>query len=125
VNVAGGPWFARERVGDDIWRLSETYVDPFARCNVWLVNGRDHALLVDTGLGIVSLRAAAHDLFDRPVRAVATHYHFDHTGSLHEFDERVAHRVAAPLLQSSSTIGGALRRSGFDEATWQMFLDSG
>jgi glyoxylase-like metal-dependent hydrolase (beta-lactamase superfamily II) len=125
VKVAAGPWFERRRVGSDIWHLAETYVDPFVRCNVWLVTGRDRALLVDTGLGVVSLREAARDLFERPVRAVATHYHFDHTGSFHEFDERLAHRLAAPLLESSQTIGGALRRTGFDEITWQSFLDAG
>ena len=79
------------------WHVWEPYVDPFLRCNIWLVVGRDHAMLVDTGLGLVSLAAAARDLFDRPLLAVATHYHFDHVGSLHEFPDRLAHRDAVPL----------------------------
>ncbi len=123
MRVAAGPWFAREPVGDGIWHLWEQHVDPFLRCNVWLVLGRDRVLVIDTGLGVVSLRDAAADLFDRPATAVATHYHFDHTGSLHEFDDRVAHRRAAPYLQSP--LAGALRRANFDAATWQSFLDAG
>jgi hypothetical protein len=31
MKVAVGNWFARERVGDVIWRLWEPSVDPFAR----------------------------------------------------------------------------------------------
>lgn len=123
MTVAAGPWFAREQAGDGIWHLWEQHVDPFLRCNVWLVVGRDRALVIDTGLGVVSLHDAAADLFDRPVTALATHYHFDHTGSLHEFEDRVAHRRALPYLQHP--LGGALRRTGFEDATWQSFLDAG
>ncbi len=123
MNVAVEPWFAREPAGDGVWHLWEQHVDPFLRCNVWLVIGRDRALVIDTGLGLVSLHDAAGELFDRPVTAVATHYHFDHTGALHEFDERLAHRRAVPYLKTP--IAGALRRAGFDDATWQSFLDAG
>src|SRR5690242_5603542 len=56
-------WFRRETFAEGITLLSETYVDPFARCNVWHVRGRDRDLVIDTGLGLCSLRAAATDLF--------------------------------------------------------------
>ncbi len=123
MKIAADPWFAREPVGDGIWHLWEPHVDPFLRCNVWLVLGRDRTLVIDTGLGLVSLHEATRDLFDTPVTALATHYHFDHTGSLHEFDERLAHARSVPHLQTP--IAGALRRAGFDDATWQSFLDAG
>ena len=71
--VAIGEWFEREKVGDGIWRLWEPFVDPFARCNIWFVRGRDRALLVDTGLGVASLYEAARDLFEQPTLALATH----------------------------------------------------
>jgi glyoxylase-like metal-dependent hydrolase (beta-lactamase superfamily II) len=82
-------------------------------------------LLVDTGLGVVALSGIVRDLVARPCVALATHYHFDHTGSLHEFDTRVAHRATAAYVASSDAIGGALRRRGYDAATWQSFLDAG
>ena len=125
MEVGRDPWFARRRVDDRTWHLWERYVHPFARCNVWLVRGRERSMLVDSGLGIVSLAAAAADLFDQPLAAVATHFHFDHVGSLHEFPERYAHPEAAPHLASSEGIGGALRRSGFEPVAWQYFIDSG
>ena len=68
------------------------------RCNVWFVQGRSRSLLVDTGSGLVSLREQVACLAERPVLAVATHRHFDHIGSHHEFVERAAHPSEARHL---------------------------
>jgi glyoxylase-like metal-dependent hydrolase (beta-lactamase superfamily II) len=125
VELASDPWFARRRLDDRTWHLWEQHVHPFARCNVWLVRGRDRSMLVDSGLGVVSLSAAAADLLDQPLAAVATHHHWDHVGSLHEFAERYAHPEAARYLASREEIGGALRRSKFAPEAWQYFIDSG
>lgn len=64
---------------------------PLLRCNIWHIRGRDRDLLVDSGLGICSLRAAAIDLFGHQTIALATHSHNDHTGCFHEFEHRAAH----------------------------------
>jgi glyoxylase-like metal-dependent hydrolase (beta-lactamase superfamily II) len=92
-------WFERERVDDAITRLWEPHVIRVEQCNIWHVRGRDRDLLIDTGMGVVSLKEAAHDIFDGPLTAVATHAHVDHVGSLHEFAERVAHRAEAGMLE--------------------------
>ena len=86
-------WFERRRIDDDITLLFEPHVDRFLRCNIWHVRGRDRDAMIDTGLGIASLREAAADLLEKPVVAVATHIHYDHVGSLHEFETRVVHRI--------------------------------
>jgi len=126
MEVAPGDWFARRRVDDRTWHLWEQHVRPFLRCNVWFVRGRDRSLLVDSGLGVVSLSHAAADLFEgHALAAVATHHHFDHVGSFHEFDDRYAHPSAAPFLASSDGMPGALRRSGYPPAVWQYFHDAG
>ena len=65
-------WFERKRIDDDITVLWEPYVDPLGRCNIWHVRGRESDLLVDSGMGVASLRDAAQDLFERPLVAVAT-----------------------------------------------------
>jgi len=92
-------WFERRRIADDITLMSEPHVDPFIRCNIWHVRGRDRDLLVDTGLGIASLRAAVADLFEKPLRVVATHAHYDHIGGHHEFDDCLAHPLEADRLR--------------------------
>jgi glyoxylase-like metal-dependent hydrolase (beta-lactamase superfamily II) len=94
-------WFEHETIDDGVVRITEPHVDPFLRANLYLVRGRERDLLVDSGLGIASLRDELADLFERPVVAVATHRHFDHIGGLHEFDEVVVHRDDAGSVASA------------------------
>jgi glyoxylase-like metal-dependent hydrolase (beta-lactamase superfamily II) len=98
-------WFARRRIDDDVTLLWEPHVDPLVRCNIWHVRGRDHDLLVDSGLGIASLQAAAADLFEHPTTGVATHYHYDHTGGMPELAERLIHPLEAPLVARGAVWG--------------------
>lgn len=84
-------WFERRRIDDTLTLLWEPHVDPLVRCNIWHVRGRDRDLLIDMGMGIVSLRDELADVLEHDVRAVITHGHFDHVGSWHEFTDRVAH----------------------------------
>jgi glyoxylase-like metal-dependent hydrolase (beta-lactamase superfamily II) len=91
-------WFEHETVGEGVVRIREPHVDPFLRANLYLVRGRDRDALVDSGLGLASLRAELAELFERPVVAVATHRHFDHVGGLHEFEEVVVHRDDAEAV---------------------------
>jgi glyoxylase-like metal-dependent hydrolase (beta-lactamase superfamily II) len=106
--------------------LDEPHVAAFARCNIWHVRGRDRDLLIDTGLGLASLREAAQDLFDRPLTAILTHAHFDHVGGAHEFSDRRAHAAEAAELAhpvgfaglTASDLGeelvSQLRAAGYD-----------
>ena len=55
-------------------------------------------MLIDTGLGVASLKDAIADLTDKPVTALATHIHFDHVGCLHEFPHRLLHESEAPKM---------------------------
>ncbi len=91
-------WYDRKKISDDITLIFEPHVHPYLRCNIWHIRGRDSDMLIDTGLGVSSLKDAIADLIDKPLTAVATHIHYDHVGCLHEFDERVLHAVEAPLM---------------------------
>ena len=86
-------WFSRESVDNGVSWISEPHAHPLIRCNIWHVRGRDRDLLVDTGLGLASLRDEIADLCDHALTAVATHVHYDHAGSLHEFADRYIHRL--------------------------------
>ena len=92
--------------------LTEPHVHPLIRCNIFHVRGRDRDLIVDTGVGVASVRSELADVLDRPAVAVATHIHYDHVGGLHEFDERVMHRIEAPRMAPYREFG-ALRRADF------------
>lgn len=108
-------WFERRRIDDSVTLLWEPHVDPLLRCNIWHLRGRDRDLLVDSGLGIVSLAAAAADLFERTVAGVATHYHYDHTGGMGELDERMVHAVEADRVAREGGVWGTLVMEGLPE----------
>jgi len=91
-------WYRRATLANDVTLLDEPHVAAFARCNIWHVRGRDRDLLIDTGLGLASLRQAALDLFQRPLTAILTHAHFDHVGAAHEFSDRRMHPAEAAEL---------------------------
>ncbi|MDF1750073.1 MAG: MBL fold metallo-hydrolase [Alphaproteobacteria bacterium] len=93
-------WFERKTIDDAITLLWEPYVDPLIRCNIWHVRGRDFDLMIDTGLGIASLAEAAKDLLDKPVKAVATHTHYDHVGGHYEFQECIVHKLEEAALRN-------------------------
>lgn len=92
-------WFESRRIDDGITLLWEPHVVPLLRCNIWHLRGRDRDLLIDTGMGIASLRHAARHLLEKPVLAVATHTHLDHVGGHHEFADCLVHRLEADSLR--------------------------
>jgi glyoxylase-like metal-dependent hydrolase (beta-lactamase superfamily II) len=101
-------WFERKRISDEITLLWEPHVIPLMRCNIWHVRGRDRDLVIDTGMGVASLRDAARDLFGKKVTAVATHTHLDHVGGHHEFDHTLVHELEADNLRSPMDRGTLL-----------------
>lgn len=102
------PWYSRTVVDSAITMLTEPHVHPLLRCNIWHVRGRDHDLVIDTGLGVHSLVDAAPDLFAQDTLAVATHAHTDHIGNFHEFDRRAIHHLEADV---AACISGTLELS--------------
>lgn len=116
-------WFAHRRIDDDITLIWEPHVDPLLRCNIWLVRGSDRDLLVDSGMGVVSLKQAMDHLFEKHITAVATHYHLDHVGSLCDFDDRVIHRLEAAELTIDSP--GGLHIGDYSDAMITALEDIG
>ncbi len=91
-------WYELSPLADGVTRIWEPHVRPFYRCNIWHLRGRDRDLLVDSGMGVVSLRRQVALLAERPVLSVASHTHFDHIGSHHEFADRAVHRAEAEIM---------------------------
>ena len=91
-------WWRVRAVGDGVTWIDEPHVREFYRCNLWHVRGRDGDMLVDSGMGVVSLREHVALVTERPLQAVASHTHFDHIGCHHEFDCRLCHAAEADIL---------------------------
>lgn len=69
-------------VAGHIYALDEFGVDI-----MYLVEGRERAMLVDTGAGLGRLKETLGVLTDKPVFVVNTHGHIDHALGNYEFDE--------------------------------------
>ena len=91
-------WFKQRRLDDAVTLIWEPHVIPDIRCNMWLMRGADRDLLIDSGMGLVSLKAHVAAVTERPVLCVASHTHFDHIGGHHEFDDRLIHADEAGIL---------------------------
>lgn len=96
--IGADKWYETRKLGDGVNLIHEPWIKPFYRCNMWHVEGRDRDLLFDTGLGHFSLKSSIAVLRERPIICVASHTHFDHIGSHHEFEERCIHHAEATIL---------------------------
>ena len=54
---------------------------------IYLIIGRDQALLLDTGIGLGDLKSLVHSLTNLPITVLLTHSHHDHIGNAHQFDD--------------------------------------
>lgn len=91
---------------DSITRVEEPFADPWIAANAWHVRGSERDLIIDTGLGIASLRDLLVSRFGREPIAVVTHAHLDHLGSAHEFAECWAHELEPTEASEQGTLFG-------------------
>jgi glyoxylase-like metal-dependent hydrolase (beta-lactamase superfamily II) len=94
-------WFEVDWVDADLVKVTEPHLNGLVSANLWWVRGTHHDVVVDTGLGVASLRTHVPELFDHDPLAVVTHTHLDHVGGAHEFPRVAVHEaevaaVAAP-----------------------------
>jgi glyoxylase-like metal-dependent hydrolase (beta-lactamase superfamily II) len=88
-------WFRVSDVGDGVTLVEEPFVDSLLSANIWHVRGRDRDLVVDAGLGVVSLRTQLPWLFENDPIVVLSHAHLDHMGGAHEFTDCRIHAAEA------------------------------
>jgi hydroxyacylglutathione hydrolase len=80
------PWFRLEKINDKVWRIADGDID-----NIYLIEGKDSALLIDNGTGAANLRDYIKSITTLPLIVVNTHAHPDHTGSINQFEKIHAH----------------------------------
>ncbi len=119
-------WYDVETLNDGICRIHERHVAHWLRCNIWHVRGRDRDLVIDTGMGVRPLQAELPSMTERPLTAIVTHSHFDHSGGLHEFAHRCghcaeAHVLSDPTLQNTVADTGYVRADTFTALPYEGF----
>lgn len=90
-------WFQTEEVGAGVFRITEPHYRADYRCNIYLVKGPKRDIVIDTGLGLASLRKYLQPLSPDPL-LICSHSHYDHIGSNWEFSERWIHPAEASIV---------------------------
>ena len=66
-------------------------IDEFGMAAMFLLEGDERALLIDTGLGLFDLPALVRELTDKPLLVALTHGHIDHAGGIGQLEEVYVH----------------------------------
>lgn len=94
-------WYECYRLPGDVLAVCEP--GHLQEVNVFLLPGADRALLIDTGTGMANIRPVIDELWQGELVVVNTHFHFDHTGGAHAFDEVLA--SVNPLVERQAREG--------------------
>ncbi|MBX2883825.1 MAG: MBL fold metallo-hydrolase [Granulosicoccus sp.] len=93
-------WYQTRSLDDGVTYIYEPFIKEFYRCNIWHIQGSERDMLVDSGMGVVSLREQIPLVSEKKCVAVASHTHFDHIGCHHEFEERMVHKDELQIMNA-------------------------
>ena len=62
-------------------------IDEYGMTAMYLLEGDEFALLIDTGLGLFDLTALVRQYTDKPLLVALTHGHVDHAGGIGQLEE--------------------------------------
>lgn len=79
-------WYSVKEVSPKVWLIGDHGAD-----NMYLIEGSDSALLVDTGLGAADLASFVSKLTSKPLIVINTHGHPDHAGANYQFKKVYVH----------------------------------
>ena len=120
-------WYQATRVDDATTLIIEPHIHVLEQANMWLVEGRDRDMILDTGMGVIPLRPFVDSLRrdpGKPIICVSSHTHIDHIGAVHEFETRLVHPLEAAEMAAPSGLRTLFRRD-IPETLLQTFLDAG
>lgn len=120
-------WFETRRIDDDTTLILEPHIHVLEQANMFLVEGTERDMILDTGMGVIPLKPFIDSLRRVPEKeliCVSSHTHIDHIGAVHEFDIRLVHPIEADEMASPSGLTTLMRRD-IPEALLHTFLAAG
>ncbi len=85
----------------------------------YLVLGEERAALIDTGLGVFSMKEEIRKLTELPVTVLTTHAHWDHVGSHREFEHIAVHPLELGLISGENPMTEEQLMARLFEDGWQ------
>lgn len=80
-------------IGEQLW-----VVETFDNTTMYIIEGKEKALLVDTGTECKELDKVVRKITQKPLYVVVTHMHLDHAGNMNFFDDIYFHPADSVLL---------------------------
>lgn len=90
------PWFTVQQIDKRTFAISE--YGHWEKVHSYLLIGDHKAALIDTGLGIDSIKRITNQLTNLPIIVLTTHVHWDHIGNHGEFEQLYVHKDDAEWL---------------------------
>lgn len=87
------------KIRDGIWQVQEAKDVYFT-----IIQGKNKAIVMDTGYGIADNRAYVEQQVTVPYIVMNSHGHPDHTQGNHQFDEVYIHPLDLPAYETSNTV---------------------
>ena len=91
-------WFTASIIAPNTWGIVDHGV-----VNIYLVLGRERALLIDVGYGDANLRDYVKSITSLPLTVINTHGHRDHSGADVQFGAVLAHRADFAAIERNAT----------------------
>lgn len=120
-------WFKSTKITEDITLIIEPYIHVLEQANMFLVEGSERDMILDTGMGVIPFRPYLDSLRSNPdkeIICVSSHTHIDHIGAVHEFQHRYVHFAEAEAMANPSGLTSLFRKD-IPETLLQTFLDAG
>lgn len=120
-------WFKATRIDEDATLIIEPHIHVLEQANMFLVEGSERDMILDTGMGVVPFKPYLNSLRkypDKEIICVSSHTHIDHIGAVHEFDIRLVHPAEADEMVRPSGLTTLFRRD-IPQSLLQTFLDAG
>lgn len=102
----------------DVYAINEFGLD-----SVFVIEGRDSALVIDAGIGCCDLKSIIEDITKKPYEVVLTHGHLDHIGSWDQFERVYLHpadweKARAVTIEPRIASGERMRGQEGDPDVW-------
>ncbi len=98
-NATADSWYKARKVAEGVWCIDDHGSD-----NMYLVEGREKAMLIDTGLGVAKLSDFVGTLTHLPLIVVNTHGHPDHAGGDCQFKSVYADPLEFEAIRQTNTV---------------------
>ena len=101
------PYVEAYKVRDNVWALFQESMDGAGDLWMYVINGPEKVMIVDTGFGVGDLKGLVQHLVgskDKEIFVANTHHHYDHAYGNAQFDKCYCHQDEVFSIDRKSVV---------------------